>query len=102
MLEDFGVVIIERLLPPDAVAELGGQLDAALLSEQRRTGAEDLAPAYGRRLGAETIVAAPTVRALLTHPLVTGAAGELLGRHSKRLCLKLLELVYLPPGGRPQ
>jgi hypothetical protein len=62
VLEDFGVVIIDRLLPPDAVAELDGQLDAALLSEQRRTGAEDLAPAYGRRLGAEIALDVKVIR----------------------------------------
>jgi hypothetical protein len=53
-------------------------------------------------MGAEVLVGAPATRQLLTNELVTSSVKELLGRHSKRLALKLLEVVYLPPGGKEQ
>ena len=44
-------------------------------------------------MGAEVLVCAPATRQLLTNSLVTSSVNELLGRHSKRIALKLLEVV---------
>ena len=101
VLEEFGAVIIDRLLPEDTMDTVAAQLEDCQRAEAELRGTE-LEAVYGRRMGAEILVGAPAVRPLLTQPLVTAAIMELLGRHSKRLALKLLEVIYLPPGGEQQ
>ena len=101
VLEEFGAVIIDRLLPEDTMDTVAAQLEDCQRAEAELRGTE-LEAVYGRRMGAEILVGAPAVRPLLTQPLVTAAIMELLGRHSKRLALKLLEVIYLPPGGQQQ
>ena len=101
VLEEFGAVIIDKLLPEDTMDTVAAQLEDCQRAEAELRGTE-LEAVYGRRMGAEILVGAPAVRPLLTQPLVTAAIMELLGRHSKRLALKLLEVIYLPPGGEQQ
>jgi hypothetical protein len=100
VLEEYGAVIVDRLLSGEQMAVVDAEITRCQQVEARRAGGggddddgEDLSAVYQRRLGAELLVAAPAVRQLLTQPMVTGIARELLGRHSKRQQLKLLEAV---------
>ena len=101
VLEDYGAVIIERLLPESTMDRVDEQLERCIQTERSLRGV-DRQDVLSRRMGAEVLVGAPATRQLLTNPLVTSSVTEILGRHSKRLALKLLEVVYLQPGGAEQ
>ena len=77
------------------------ELEKCIRIEQELRGVERQA-VLDRRMGAEILVGAPTTRQLLTNSLVTSSVHQLLGRHSKRLALKVLEVVYLEPGSEEQ
>eukprot|EP01046_Picozoa_sp_COSAG06_P068220 COSAG06_NODE_18049_length_906_cov_1.203222_1_plen_205_part_10 len=98
VLEDYGAVIIERLLPESTMDRVDEQLERCIQTERSLRGV-NRQDVVSRRMGAEVLVGAPATRQLLTNPLVTSSVTEILGRHSKRLALKLLEVVYLQPGG---
>jgi hypothetical protein len=101
VLEEFGAVIIERAVSEATMDAVDEQLEKCIRTEQELRGVERQA-VLARRMGAEILVGAPTTRQLLTNTLVTNSVQQLLGRHSKRMALKLLEVVYLEPGGEEQ
>eukprot|EP01043_Picozoa_sp_COSAG02_P003371 COSAG02_NODE_82_length_39723_cov_247.146650_13_plen_284_part_00 len=101
VLEEFGAVIIERAVPEATMDAVDEQLETCICAEQKLRGVGRQA-VLDRRMGAEVLVGAPTTRQLLTNSLVTSSVQQLLGRHSKRLALKLLEVVYLEPGSEEQ
>ena len=101
VLEEFGAVIIERAVPEATMDVVDEQLEACIRMEQQLRGVERQA-VLNRRMGAEVLISAPATQQLLTNALVTSSVHQLLHRHSKRMALKVLEVVYLAPGSDPQ
>lgn len=92
-----GCCVVHDLLSPAHVGELLAELHGASGDAYRG----DDGSFYGARTargGPHQLGASAALQRLAVHPLVLGAAQEVLGRHCKRLCLKLAQTIAVEPG----
>lgn len=93
-LETAGATIVERLVAPDTLDAVMGELGPAL--DATTTGSDQFSGRRTRRTGA-LIARSATCRELVMHPLVVGAAHALL-RDSTSIHLHLTQMIAIGPG----
>jgi hypothetical protein len=93
-----GVVIIDRLAPPDVLDAVDEELRP--FTEATATGPDDFSGFRTRRTGG-LIARSPTCRDLVMHPLVLGTAGQVLAA-AKSFQLHLTQVIAIGPGETAQ
>jgi hypothetical protein len=93
-LERDGVVVVDRVAPPDLIDQVNEEM--APFVEATPTGPDDFTGHATRRTGA-LVARSPAARQLITHPLVTGTVGVVLG-HATTYQLHLTQIIAIGPG----
>jgi hypothetical protein len=98
VLRSDGAVVVDRLVPPDAMDRAREELQPYL--DATPPGIDEFSGFNTRRTGA-LVARSATCREFVTHPLILQATGEVLA-DSTRFQLHLTQVIALGPGARAQ
>ena len=93
-IERDGVVVVDRVAPPDLIDQVGEEMAPFVAATP--FGPDDFSGHATRRSGA-LVARSPAARQLITHPLVTGTVGVVLG-HATTYQLHLTQIIAIGPG----
>ena len=93
-----GCAVVDRVVEPEVLDRVAAEM--APFCEATPSGPDTFSGRHTRRTGG-LIARSPTARGLITHPLVLGSVGRVLG-HATSFQLHLTQIIAIGPGEAPQ